>query len=108
MIVKAEGILRHHFWGTYYATVGLVFDNEFEANCALDSGKLHKAFKNAEKKKNALACFVDSDVLKEIETNLGSLGADVKAIASLAHSVDFGDPFFIELDVTDPRQTELF
>ena len=108
MIVKAEGILRHHFWGTYYATVGLVFDNEFEAKCALNSGKLHKEFKHADKKENALVCFVDGDKLEEIKKNLGTFGADEKAIDSVAHSVDYGDPFFIELEVVDPRQQELF
>jgi hypothetical protein len=108
MIVKAEGILAHHFWGTYYATVGLVFDNEFEAKCALDSGKLYKTFKQSEKKTNALVCMVKSDVLDEIKKNLATFGADVKAIDSVAHSIDFGDPFFIELDVDDPRQKVMF
>ena len=108
MRVVGKGILQHHFWGKYYAGIGIEFDNEYEAGLALGSGKLHSEFKLGEKSQKVLTCFVDSETLDVVVENLVSLGAKKEAIASVAHSIDYGDDWTIELDVEDPRQGRLF
>ena len=47
---------------------------------------------------------VDSDQLVRLKAHLGTLGADVDAIDSVAHSIDYGDPFTVTVEVEDPKQ----
>ena len=108
MKIRGKGILQHHFWGTYYASLAIEFEDEFEARLAFESGKVHSSFHIGEKHLHVLTCTVESEVLDEVIENLVGLGAKKEAIASVSHSIDWGDDWEIEFEVNDPRQIGLF
>lgn len=109
MKIQGRGQLRHHFWGSYFATISLEFTNPRETQIALNSGLLLEdwAVSNID---NILICTAgdENGSLNKIINNLVSLGAKRKKIASIAHSVDFGDPFKICIETANPDQLDLF
>jgi hypothetical protein len=106
MKAKADGRLRHCFFGTYSAVIALGFADEYQAAQALP--KLGKGWKLGEKSKKALIWQGSSEELDECTKVLVSFGAEEKAIASIAHSIDYGDPFSIEVEITPQEQASLF
>jgi len=107
MKLSAQGRLNHHFWGDYHAGLVLAFDTPEDMRLALPklaSVGLPKQWVPGEKAPHAAFITVNSDELAMLKKHLGTLGADVDAIDSCAHSVDYGDPFSITVEVEDPRQ----
>ena len=102
MKANASGQLRHQFFGTYSAVIGLVFDDEYSATQALP--KLGSNWKLADKNKKALIWVGNSEELKSCKTVLGSFGADIKKIDSIAKSIDFGEPFSIAVEIIPKEQ----
>jgi len=108
MRCHADGGLRHHFWGEYKASMVLVFDTAIMLDAALAAGKF-KDWKRSEKRPDkVINWFGDSDALEVAKGELVAHGADRKKIDSIAKSVDFGEPFEVEFEADDPRQTGLF
>ena len=105
MLIKANGILRHRFWGEYSAVIGLVFDNSVYAQLALE--KLGERWKVGKDPKN-LTWMGNSEELDLVTKILVSFGAEEKKIASIAKSIDYGEPFAIVMEVDDPNQQKLF
>lgn len=107
LTVKAEGMLRHHFWMPYQATIALAFA---DADCAKAAMTMLPGWKQGTKSLNALVWFGDSEALKEQERLLVFFGADENAISSVAHSIDHGDRFEcqIEVEAVDPNQLPMF
>jgi len=109
MKVRAEGWLKHHFWGTYCATIVLSFPDAASAKDALP--KL-PGFKPGEKSANALVACLSGDAFENAKTAIEALRVDVnkrEPIDSCAHSVDYGPRFTIEVPITAPaEQKSLF
>lgn len=109
MKLTAKGQLQHHFWGDYHASVGLAFETPEDAALALpklwpaNSPSPWKIGKNAK----IIVAVVNSAQLEELKAHCGTLGADVGKIDSCDHSIDYGDPFTVTVDVEDPRQMAL-
>lgn len=93
--MKARGQLRHRFWGTYSAVIGLVFASEAEAMEARQT--LGDDWQPSDKHPAALLWVGDSDALERVSDVLEAHGADRKKISSIAKSIDYGEPFEIEL-----------
>lgn len=104
--VKASGLLAHHFWGEYSATIALEFEASAHAKDALrvlgDMWTVH------EKVDNVLIFHGQREELTKVEQTLVKYGADSKKITSLAKSVDFGEPFTVEIPISSEEQGELF
>ncbi len=105
MIARADGRLRHCFFGEYSAVIALGFDSEAQAAAALP--QLGAGWKAGTKPK-ALIWRGEREALEICKARLVSFGADGDAIDSIAHSIDYGDRFSVEIEVTDPRQIPLF
>ena len=107
MKLTAQGGLQHHFWGDYCATIGLKFDDAADAALALP--KL--APKNFPWEINQinpalLGVTVDSEHLKLLREQLARYG-DVSKMDSVDHSIDYGEPFTLVIEVEDPLQIAL-
>ncbi len=112
MIITARGQLQHHFWGDYCATIRLGFASRQEAELArplLQAAELQdiRMWQLGTMGAPTLRIFVDADQLEIVEKVLVSFGADPDAIGSTAHSIDYGDPFSIAIQVEDPAQMHL-
>ena len=103
---KASGILAHHFWGEYCATIALEFETNAHAKDALRV--LGEVWKFHEKVDNVLIFHGKKEALAEVEKTLVKYGADSKKMTSLAKSVDFGEPFEVEIPISPEEQGELF
>ena len=103
MRLQAQGGLQHHFWGDYCATVSLKFDCPDCVNLALPKLPAIPGVK-WRSKGEYVATLVDGAHLEQLKPALGKLGADVAAIDSVEHSIDYGDPFTVTVEVEDPRQ----
>lgn len=97
-IATAKGQLRHRFWGTYSAAIGLQFVNASDAQQALPL--LGAGWRNSTNPV-VLVWEGDTAALDACEGRLVGFGADAKAIRSLAHSVDYGDPFTVSIPIPD-------
>lgn len=106
MEVKANGQLAHHFWGEYFATIALGFANTTEAYLAQKT--LGTDWKLGKKSSTALVWHGNREQLNALKKVLGSFGADLKKIDSIAKSIDYGEPFTVTIPVTDPNQMNLF
>jgi hypothetical protein len=120
MKAHARGMLRHGFFGEYVGTIGLVFDSADEATAALP--KLGAGWTQGKSGKG-LVWSGSSTELAAVKAKLASDGFVLTVncgldfckgkchdagIDSLAHSVDYGPPFELEIDgLVDPRQTSL-
>lgn len=98
--VRARGRLRHRFHGEYSAAMALEFESQADAVAAL--GVLGVPWTKSPAP-TVLLAVVDSATLNLEKTRLGSMGADEKAIDSVAHSVDYGDPFTVDVPVGGMR-----
>ena len=113
MKLIARGQLQHHFWGDYSATVYLEFDSiDGAALVQLSTALIPKASgivwkQGSSKYGNTLGTYVTNEQLDQLIPLLVKLGADRASITSVAHSIDYGDPFEITIEVEDPRQLVL-
>lgn len=107
MKCNADGQLKHHFWGEYKATMVLVFDNEQMLAAALNTNNF-PTWKKSNTNSTAIIWFGSSDELDVEIEKLVSYGAKREKIASIAKSIDFGEPFKISFEAKDPRQIEMF
>ena len=104
--IRARGILRHRFWGTYSACIGLEFDTP---EAAADGLKvLGSTWKNGEINKHILIWTGNSEELEVCKKTLGSFGADVSKIDSVATSIDYGEPFTVSIEVVPTEQVSMF
>jgi uncharacterized protein YbbC (DUF1343 family) len=86
----------------------LLFDSAIMLDAVLAAGKF-KSWKRSEKKPDiALHWFGSSDELDLVVEELVAHGAEREKIASIAKSIDYGEPFEVEFEVDDPRQMGLF
>jgi hypothetical protein len=97
MTIIANGRLRHHFWGEYSATIGLHFAT---ADLAAAAAPKLAPFHVSETVPEALVFHGSGDALKNAEAVLEAHGADMAKVGSLAKSIDFGEPFTVEVDLT--------
>lgn len=88
--MKAKGLLRHRFHGTYSAVIVLGFDSPEDVVQALP---LLPGFERHPKEPRALMWAGQRDALNETKAVLGTFGADVRKIDSIARSIDHGEPF---------------
>jgi hypothetical protein len=108
MRCHANGQLQHHFWGEYRASMVLLFDSAPMLDAALASGML-KAWERSEKRPGTvLHWFGSGDELDPAVDELVACGAERRKIASIAKSIDYGEPFEVDFEVDDPRQMGLF
>ena len=127
MKIKAEGQTRHRFWGEYSANIILLFSSMDEALLAqpilnqgidfcdymnacggqsLSEGWRHIKDSQGEASK-CLFIEVADPALEITLERLKMYGADRSKIMSMAHSIDHGEIFHIEVEVEDPLQTKL-
>lgn len=104
MKVKANGQLRHQFFGTYSAVIALGFDDEYQASKVLPL--LGSGWKVGSKP-YILSWHGDADELDTCKEVLGSFGADKSKIDSCAKSIDFGEKFTIEVEIAPQEQLSL-
>jgi len=104
--IKGEGLLRHHFWGEYFATVGIVFASAEDAAAARRT--LGVPWNIGEKNARVLYTHVASEGLELLKEQLASFGADPRKIDSCAKSIDIGEPWTIVVPVVAPEQGALF
>jgi len=108
MRCHADGKLQHHFWGAYRASMVLLFDSAPMLDAALAAGKF-KGWDRSEKRPDTvLLWFGSSDELETAIDELAAHGAERGKIDSIAKSIDYGEPFEVEFEAEDPRQTSLF
>lgn len=105
MKAKANGLLRHCFFGTYIAIIALGFETEHEAKSALP--KLGAGWKIGEANAKALRWEGGTDALEEVKEVLGKFGADKRKIDSCAKSIDYGEAFSVEIEVVPESQLSL-
>ena len=104
--VKLEGMLSHHFWGTYYATIYLMAK---DASSAKDAQKvLGDSWERTIEEPNVLF-FHGKDSELEIQLKrLEGFGADRKKMCSCAKSIDFGEPFVVVVKTIPNEQMKIF
>jgi len=105
MKVKAIGLLRHHFWGQYCATIALEFATQAHASDALRV--LGDAWSQHNISDNVLMFHGAKDALSEVEKVLIRYGADSRKLTSLAKSVDYGEIFQVEIPIVPKEQGKL-
>lgn len=126
--VKARGVLRHHFWGDYCATIGLAFDDEPSARAALAALKSPGWVRG--EKPTVLVLHGPASVIDPAVTELEALRTDGpddcpvcagrsprrrdctkrtgrEAIGGCRHSIDRGPLFAIAIDVTPEEQLRI-
>lgn len=103
---KARGQLRHRFWGEYSAVIALEFESQKHAADCLSV--LGEGWGVGEKNKNVLVWVGNSSELEECTKVLVSFGAEEKKIASIAKSIDYGEPFEVNIGVVPNEQGSLF
>jgi hypothetical protein len=118
--IKAEGCLRHGFFGDYVAVIALMFQDERAAKDALNV--LAGNWKVSNKNTKGLIWSGSSEELKEVKSQLdkfkrtnrpcGYHHCDDKCksaeIDSINHSIDFGPRFDIEIECEPEEQTSMF
>ncbi len=96
---KAQGQARHRFWGKYSALIALSFDDEqqaAEAHAVL--GDRWRVPGNASTVPNLRRCLLYAGSDPELKTTVATLESyGAKGVLSLAHSVDFGEPFTVTI-----------
>jgi len=105
MRIKAKGQLRHRFHGDYSVVIVLVFGSEEEAALALT--KL-TGWSASEKTSKCLVWSGDSEELEVVSDVLEGYGAERRKIASLRYSIDYGEPFEVEIELPEKNQMTLF
>jgi len=93
--VKARGQLKHHFWGTYVASVWLVFDSPLDAEVA--RSQVFTEWKTNPEHLDTIG-FHGSDPLLTAQLDLlEAHGADRDLVESCAKSIDYGEPFTVDV-----------
>lgn len=105
MKAKADGLLRHCFFGTYVAIIALGFETEHEAKSALP--KLGAGWKIGDVNPKALRWEGGTDALEDCKKVLGKFGADVSKIDSCVKSIDYGEDFSVEFEIVPEAQLSL-
>lgn len=116
-MVHAQGMLRHCFFGEYSARIVLVFSSEAHAKDAQKT--LGDAWRLAEKTSGVLVAQLSPAQLDAFKTAYPAKIAPCgrkhckrqckdAAIDSLAHSVDYGPDFSVEIPTTPAEQSALF
>lgn len=121
---KCRGRLRHSFHGIYACTISLIFDDESDAEGAkFTLGNSWEFGQNTSLKKRGLIWAGSSDELKDIKNIFKGFSLMIHPcgwrhckkqcsgaeIDSLAHSVDVGPEFTLEIpSMVDSNQVELF
>ena len=100
--VTAQGTLRHRFWGEYSARIGLSFDSPAHAQDCL--GQLGPGWKIGEEYPQVLVWTGNAEELQACIQVLVSLGAEEDKIASLAKSIDYGEPFEVTCRIIPQEQ----
>ena len=89
MRCKAEGQLRHHFWGEYCATIGLLFDNALQAGAVVATGALDGeawgTWKQSGGNPKVLVWHGNNDQFAALKTVLVRHGADGSKVDSLRY-----------------------
>lgn len=119
-MVKATGRLRHHFWGEYHATIVLAFDDEGGATDALRV--LGDGWERGKSSRTALVWFGNGEAFERVRLALQTFGFKVPpcgrnacreqceraSIDSVAHSIDLGPEFTVEIPTVAHEQVSLF
>ena len=106
MQTTASGILRHHFHGDYSATIGLRFNELWQAVAA--ARRLGLPWAISKNDHAFVLATVGSEALsKKIIPQLAALGADPGKIDSVERSVDYGEPFTVTIELEHPDQLPL-
>ena len=95
----ARGQLQHHFWGTYAASIVLQFETEYCAGRAQQT--VLTMFSPHPSESRALQYHGSGMALRTVEALLKRLGADPAKLGSVARSIDFGEPFTIDVVLSD-------
>ena len=105
---KADGLLRHHFWGDYSATIGLWFLSGAAAEAALSL--LGDGWKVSPKDPKLVIGTFSGEALDTAENTLAKFGADRAKMTSIAASIDHGETFTVSVagDYIPPEQGSLF
>ena len=96
--LSAKGLLQHHFWGTYHASIVLMFEGAEEAGDALKI--LTGNWVQSKKDPCGVYGTFDREELTPIESQLAAFGADLDKMNSLEKSIDFGEEFTIAMEVS--------
>lgn len=97
-MIKGKGQLAHHFWGTYYATIGIWFDSEEDAKHSLNV--LGPLWKVSPRVSSAIIFHGKDPELNQVLETLEKFGANKRVVTSCTKSIDYGEPFEIELPKT--------
>jgi hypothetical protein len=95
--IICKGRLRHCWWGTYYATIGLFCKDTCEATHV--RSKLGSLWRLHEENDTVVIYHGKESELESVLEQLESLGADRKKMTSIAKSIDFGEEFIISVQV---------
>jgi hypothetical protein len=107
--LPARGILFHHWYGDYSASIGLMFVDEGAAKAALlllgDD-----AWKVSQKNPAMLRGSFDNVAVDAVTEKLVSFGAERDKIQSIRFSIDQGEPFTVTVtgEYIPPEQLCLF
>ena len=93
--MKARGQLKHHFWGTYAASVWLTFENATDAEIA--RSKVFTDWKANPAHPDTIGFHGTDPALREQLNLLAAHGADLSLVESCATSIDYGEPFTVDV-----------
>ena len=93
--ISCKGRLRHCWWETYHATIGLFCKDPFEA--AYIQSKLGAPWRVNENDDRVILYHGCKDELEGVLSQLESLGADRNKMTSIMKSIDFGEEFTISV-----------
>jgi hypothetical protein len=95
--IIANGQLLHHWWGEYSASIGLRFAT---AALAAEAAPQLAPFHVSSVEPTALVFHGKGAELQAAERVLRTHGANMKKVGSLRFSIDHGEPFTIEVNLT--------
>lgn len=104
--VQGEGLLQHHFWGSYAASIAIVFATPAEAHDALAT--LGGSWKLGQRSGRAVVwhgAAADADATVK---RLVDYGADPEKITSVKKSIDHGEPFHVVIPTRPSEQLRMF
>ena len=103
-MIHARGLLRHHFWGEYGATVALEFASAELAALALPA--LEPLGFTLPTNERVMVTTEFGKDYQTLECGLVALGADIDKLTSLKYSIDRGEIFTIAVPVDDHTTQE--
>jgi hypothetical protein len=101
-MILGHGIARHHFWGDYKATIVVAFPpTHFTAEALTAAVKTalpsFDVDEDAATGKVVARFFGGDQALDTAIAELVKVAAEKKKILSIARSIDFGEPFVVDL-----------